>query len=179
MNERKELTIDEIHDAELFTLEEVDKLCRELNIKYWVMFGTLLGAVREKGFIPWDDDLDISMKRDDYEKFCNYFFKNNNTHPTLELNHVLNNKDYNLYIARVSERKNRIYFDSTKYTSGVFIDIYPMDGLEGKSWLKSTRRFLIRKFGDLTWANSHGSLFETYKRYFSKRNNHEGGGRVS
>ena len=48
----------------------VDKVCKEHGLRYYIMAGTMLGAVRHKGFIPWDDDLDICMIREDYERFC-------------------------------------------------------------------------------------------------------------
>ena len=54
--------------AELEVLEVIDTICREHNIQYFADWGTLLGAIRHKGFIPWDDDIDICLKRNDYDK---------------------------------------------------------------------------------------------------------------
>lgn len=65
----RELSLDEIKSIELDMLINFDRICRKNGIKYSITYGTLLGAIRHKGFIPWDDDIDVMMSRDEYEKF--------------------------------------------------------------------------------------------------------------
>ena len=64
----KKLTLDEIKKTELEILLYFDRICRKNGLKYSMCAGTLLGAVRHQGFIPWDDDIDLSMPRPDYEQ---------------------------------------------------------------------------------------------------------------
>lgn len=62
--------IRELQLVQLRSLKKLDEICRRHDIRYWVAYGTLLGAIRHQGFIPWDDDLDIGIMREDYEKLC-------------------------------------------------------------------------------------------------------------
>ena len=69
MDKIKSASLQEHQDALYSILEEFDRICRKLNIGYFLFAGTMLGAVRHRGFIPWDDDLDVVMLRPDYERF--------------------------------------------------------------------------------------------------------------
>ena len=62
-----EYDLTRVHEANLFILKEIDRICRKYKIKYMLDAGTLLGAVRHKGFIPWDDDADVVFTRKNYE----------------------------------------------------------------------------------------------------------------
>ena len=75
---KERLTVDELKKYELDILKFIDYVCKKYNIKYFVSYGTLLGAVRHKGFIPWDDDIDVAMYREDYERFQKAVIEENN-----------------------------------------------------------------------------------------------------
>lgn len=104
-----------IQKANMSFLKIFDDICKENNLKYWIDFGTLLGAIRHKGFIPWDDDIDIGMIRDDYEKLIEIFSNNLNKYPQFELIFE-NNKRNKCFIKFVC-----------KTTQNLFIDIFPYD----------------------------------------------------
>ena len=117
-------------------LQSFISVCDKYELRYFVDYGTLLGAIRHKGFIPWDDDVDISMPREDYEKLYSIFEKNDNLFgKTFKLARI-NNK-YNVYkpylnIVDVSTvtisnvRKEKYYYP-------IWIDIFPVDGLKDSS----------------------------------------------
>ena len=124
----KELTLQEIQQASLKVLLKVKEVCEKYDIKYFLAYGTLIGAVRHKGFIPWDDDIDVILLRKDYERLINLLIEKPDLIAPFELLHYRTNKKYIYTIARVSDPSYRIEYDNTKeYGLGIFIDLFPLD----------------------------------------------------
>lgn len=125
----KPLTAEDVKRISLEIMDEIHKFCVENNIRYTLFSGTLLGCVRHGGFIPWDDDIDIAMPRDDYERFAKTFkstrccftdYRNAKWH-YLPWGKV---SDYNTFkIEPVHVKKESL---------GVDVDIYPCDFIEFK-----------------------------------------------
>ena len=120
----------EIQQTSLAIAKYLHQLCAANGIQYWVFYGTLLGAVRHQGFIPWDDDLDIAMHRSDYDRFLEIMKREDPSSPYY-LDHYTVCDDYPYYIARVCDRRTHLDFDSNDHKSGVFVDIYPFDDSGG------------------------------------------------
>lgn len=126
----KELSMKETQAISLEILKTVADICEEQNLRYYLIYGTLIGAIRHKGYIPWDDDVDIMMPRPDYDKLLEYMYSHKKDYPDLKVfNHDVS-KDYPYMITRISNDNYVINMDNEKpYGMGVFIDIYPFDGL--------------------------------------------------
>ena len=124
------LKIKEIQVVSLEILKTITDICEAQNLRYFLIYGTLIGAVRHKGYIPWDDDVDIMMPRPDYDKLLAYLYRNMDKYSNLEVfNHNIN-KLYPYMITRISDIRYEIEMENEKsYGMGVFIDIYPFDGL--------------------------------------------------
>ena len=121
----KEITLDELKSIEIDILKYIHDFCKQNGIQYFLMSGTLLGAVRHKGFIPWDDDIDISMKREEYEKFVKIF---NNTNSRYKVITCYNNENYYLPFAKVVDNNTLLIENLDKKTNmGVFVDVFPLD----------------------------------------------------
>lgn len=135
---KKILNIREIQNASLEILKCIGTFCDTHDIFYVLTYGTLLGAVRHKGFIPWDDDIDIMMPRPDYDRFVNLFCRENR-YSHLVLFNQGTNKKYPYGITRVCDMKYRIHTVNEKDCGmGLFVDIYPLDGL-GMSYEEGLR----------------------------------------
>lgn len=114
--------------VEVEILDEIVRLCNKHNLQYFLMAGTCLGAIRHSGFIPWDDDIDIAMPREDYEKFLDIAL--DELDKKYFLQYYKTDKDYYLGFAKV--RKNNTTFvtegfDKKKGHQGFFVDIFPID----------------------------------------------------
>lgn len=123
----KTLNISEIKKIELAILLEFDKFCKKNNLKYYLAGGTLLGAIRHKGFIPWDDDIDVCMPRKDYEKFLATYKCSNGIYE------IKSNRYNNIFVP-FSKLVNLRTVSKTLYNKGsmdsnIWIDIFPVDGL--------------------------------------------------
>ena len=113
--------------TQLEILREVDRVCRENEIRWFLCCGTLLGAVRHQGFIPWDDDLDIGMLRQDYEKFCR--LAPEKMDPRFCVQSWYTEPDYPLPFGKVRMR-NTVYVEAKSKIfreNGFYIDVFPFD----------------------------------------------------
>ena len=118
--------------VELKMLEKLDEVCKKYNLTYYAYYGTLLGAVRHQGFIPWDDDIDVIMFRDDYEKFQEiapkefkepYFYQNTYTDRVLwPLSKIRD--------SRTTAVEPQFQHLGSSFHQGIFIDIFPFDNVE-------------------------------------------------
>ena len=104
----------------------IKRICEENDIKYFLASGTLLGAVKYKGYIPWDDDIDICLFRSDYLRLIDAIEKDNN--PDFEMLTVYNTKDYYYPYAKLVHKRTKLLDNAKEIKKmGVFIDIFPMD----------------------------------------------------
>ena len=110
-------------------LLEFDRICKKYDIEYWISYGTLLGAVRHKGFIPWDDDCDICMMRNDYNKFMEIASKELPDNLIIQNHKIDPYYPGNMTKIRMKNTKFVEYDESEneRYHQGIFIDIFIFD----------------------------------------------------
>lgn len=140
--EEVEFNLRNLQLVELEILKEFIKICKILNLRYFMAGGSVLGAVRHNGFIPWDDDIDIIMPREDYDKFLQkgqalmqekYFLQTYETDP-----------EYTMGYAKIRNSETTFIENSTKNLNinhGIFIDVFPLDGYKPEQKIRN----LIKK----------------------------------
>ena len=128
MGEYSEDILHKLWDYELSIYNEFARVCEKYGFRYFASYGTVIGAMRHRGFIPWDDDMDVGMPREDYEKFLEVAPKELGS--TFELLEARKTKVYVLPFAKLT-RSDTTFIEATdtdrKYHSGIFIDIFPFD----------------------------------------------------
>lgn len=143
--------------TQLDILKTFDSFCQKNNLKYSLFFGTLLGAVRHKGFIPWDDDLDVCMPRNDYNKLIElwnnsletkgYILQNKENSPLFTQTYTKIRKDHTTFV--------ETEFEKGLYHHGIYVDVFPMDKIptgfiKKKIYLWKSLKYLLftREYAD-------------------------------
>jgi len=126
MCNNKELTLQEKQTIIFDIMKDIDKFCRNNNIRYTLSSGTLLGAVRHGGFIPWDDDADIFMLREDFDRFVAAYKSNRYG---LLFNTRSDREFFASGYAKVNDPNTHIVETLTMANHGVFVDIFPIDNV--------------------------------------------------
>lgn len=149
-------------------LKLVDKICREHDIQYSLCSGTLLGAVRHKGFIPWDDDLDIRMTRENYDRFLSvwntikpdgYFLQNKENSPKFSHTFTKIRKNHTTFV--------QIDLEEGLYHNGIFVDVFPLDRIPNGKFQKAVFRFRWLKYLIYTRENFHLETNSFIKAFIS------------
>lgn len=119
----KEINVEGLKKIQLDILTQVAEFCDQNGLKYFIGYGTLIGAIRHKGYIPWDDDIDIVMTRADYQKLLTCFKVQN-----LEIVSPELNRDCPYTFAKIYNTKTQLIelFD-IKFDIGINIDVFPLD----------------------------------------------------
>ena len=171
----KENRLRDLQSILLKMLNDITKICDENGIQYFLDGGTMLGAVRHHGFIPWDDDVDIAMRREDYEKFLNvcktklnqelYFLQNEQTE-----------KNYIHAFTKIRLNGTHIIEEFSKNVdihNGIFIDVFPYDNVPDGSIRRMfflTNNYLLKNMlwcftSDYPKIKHKNSWFDKRKKY--------------
>ena len=167
MTELDNKTLRKVQLVQLEIAKEVDRVCTENGIKCFLIGGTLLGAIRHKGFIPWDDDLDIGMLRNDYEKFA--IISAASLNEKYKFIDWKSDSNYPHPMGKVI-KKGTIYKESKRNDlgeQGIWVDIFPYDNICKKSRrtffkLKVIRSLVRAKCNYQTWHSNSGIILMKY-----------------
>lgn len=129
--------------VELDIMKEFLRICKKYNLRYYALGGTLLGAVRHKGFIPWDDDIDLGMPRPDFQKFEAVVEKELPEH--LHYVNYRKTSGYHHYVPRITDSRVKVVDESASVDreKDAWIDIFPLDGMPGNKFLRKLHCFRL------------------------------------
>lgn len=151
----KEITLKESKKIQLEMLRSLDSFCRSHDIDYSLAWGSLLGAVRHKGFIPWDDDIDVTMTRDNFDRFVNAYKSDK-----YELREPMRSDRWEFY-AKIVDPSTVVKFNKHPFSKfGIWITIFPMDNrpeddMKWKEMKKRLERYTtLARMKYATWDRS-------------------------
>lgn len=166
----KEIQIEELRDLQMQILDYVDAFCRKHAIKYTISGGTLLGAVRHGGYIPWDDDLDIQMLRAEYNRFTELWNMENN-HGYFELVSIESGNNMGYPFGKVHDTRTTTFIGQLERT-GVFVDVFPVDNVIDDADFKRRHTRIKKMYKNrsialsiLSISSAHLSLKQRIKRF--------------
>lgn len=144
----KRVTAEEIKQIQLEMLDEIDAFCRDHGIRYSLAFGTLLGAIRHKGYIPWDDDVDIEMPLPDMIRFKEEFKSENLTYHDIDID-----SKYEYHFSRISHNPTYSQRGLIDKSYGVCIDLYPVAGIseDPDAFIQRVRPLLTKRMKYVRW----------------------------
>ena len=157
----------QLKDAQLNLLKDFIFFCKKNKLRYYLVYGSALGAVRHLGFIPWDDDIDVGMPRNDYEKFIELWSKSG-SNKKLFLQTTSTDPHFPLLYAKLRLNGSLFlesYFKHLAMHHGIFIDIFPFDGVAENRLQRMYSRIMVRSLKRLIISKleirGRNLLFET------------------
>lgn len=120
----KELVLAEFHQRLAYMMNEIHKICERHHIHYTMIGATLIGALRHKGFVPWDDDMDIAMPYTDYKRFCKIVFTEK--HPWIDFDLAGYTDNYYCPFIKAYDSRTTFLEENRGIPKGIFIDIFPI-----------------------------------------------------
>jgi lipopolysaccharide cholinephosphotransferase len=161
----RSINLDELKSIQLDILQNVADFCEVHNITYFLAYGTLIGAIRHNGYIPWDDDIDIAMPRPDYDKFVATYNANLSY---LKVVDMTIDDHYGFPFAKVYDSRTIMNEDQyRKDVFGVFVDVFPIDGISDKKQMK--RSIFLNKLLNTKKANfTHRSYKKQVEIFLGK-----------
>ena len=133
-----------LQGIELENLRMLMEICEKNHLRYYLIGGSLLGAMRHRGFIPWDDDIDVGLPRPDYNRFVQIAKDYLPAH--MDIKTMTSDPNYKCYFTRLINNKKKIYWDHGQYTAviGVWMDVFPLDGLPENPLLRKMQVFRVK-----------------------------------
>lgn len=168
MNNSKKLSLNEIKEIQIAILKFIDKTCKENNLHYSLCYGSLIGAVRHNGYIPWDDDIDIVMPRPDYEKLITLV---NSDSTNIKIFDCFNNRAWYYTYAKAIDTSTIMDEHQLKPIKeyGIYVDIFPEDGLPNSEkerdryWRKIKKIRLLTTYVHTKKAKNENSILKFFR----------------